>query len=139
MRVYFDSSALLKRVLDEPEAEAFDDSVDRFVEQGAALLASSLAWVEVSRAIRQRLEAEAPRRIIDLIEVALSGVEEFPISEQVIDIAQRMRPASIRSLDAIHLASASLLGADLVCGYDERMLAAAEELGFRTASPGLVR
>ena len=139
MRVYFDSSALLKRVLDEPEAEAFDDSVDRFVEQGAALLASSLAWVEVSRAIRQRLEAEAPRRIIDLIEVALSGVEEFPISEQVIDIAQRMRPASIRSLDAIHLASASLLGADLVCAYDERMLASAEELGFRTASPGLVR
>jgi len=139
VRVYFDSSALLKRVLDEPEAEAFDDSVDRFVEQGAALLASSLAWVEVSRAIRQRLEAEAPRRIIDLIEVALSGVEEFPISEQVIDIAQRMRPASIRSLDAIHLASASLLGADLVCAYDERMLASAEELGFRTASPGLVR
>lgn len=139
MRVYFDSSALLKRVLDEPEAEALDDSVDRFVEQGAALLASSLAWVEVSRAIRQRLEAEAPRRIIDLIEVALSGVEEFPISEQVIDIAQRMSPASIRSLDAIHLASASLLGADLVCAYDERMLAAAEELGFRTASPGLVR
>jgi len=57
----------------------------------------------------------------------------------VIDIAQRLGPATIRSLDAIHLASASLLGADLVCAYDERMLAAAEELGFRTSSPGLAR
>ncbi len=139
MRVYFDSSALLKRVLDEPEAAAFDFSIDRFVEQGAALLSSSLAWVEVSRTIRVRLDAEAPRRIIDLIEIALSGVEEFPISEQVIDIAQRLGLTSIRSLDAIHLASASLLGADLVCAYDQRLLGAAEELGFRTESPGLVR
>ncbi len=69
----------------------------------------------------------------------MSGIEEFPISEQVIDIAQRMSPASIRSLDAIHLASATLLGADLVCAYDQRLLGAAEELGFRTVSPGLDR
>jgi len=69
----------------------------------------------------------------------LSGIDEFPITTQVVDIAQRLRPASIRSLDAIHLASATLLGADLVCAYDQRLLEGAEELGFRTLSPGLVR
>jgi len=139
VRVYLDSSALLKRVLDEPEAEAFDTAFDGFEQSGASLFSSSLAWLEVSRTIRFRSEAEPPRTIIELIEIALSGLEEFAITEQVIDIAQRLGPAAIRSLDAIHLASASLLGADLVCAYDERMLAAAEELGFRTSSPGLAR
>lgn len=139
MRVYFDSSALLKRVLREPERMSFTEAFRGLISAGAEFSSSSLAWVEVSRTIRVRLEAEAPRRIIDLIEIALSGIEEFPISEQVVDIAQRLGPTSIRSLDAIHLASASLLGADLVCAYDQRLLGAAEELGFRTLSPGLVR
>ncbi|MEP6842876.1 MAG: type II toxin-antitoxin system VapC family toxin [Pseudolysinimonas sp.] len=137
MRVYLDSSALLKRVLREFERDEFAVALRALIDDGAELFSSSLAWVEVSRAIRTRLEAEAPRRIIDLIEIALSGIEEFPISEQVVDVAQRMAPASLRSLDSIHLASASLLGADLVCAYDQRLLAAAEELGFRTLSPGL--
>ena len=92
----------------------------------------------MSRAIRVRLEAEAPRRIIDLIDTALSGIEEFPISAHVIDIAQRLGPVTLRSLDAIHLTSATLLGVDLICGYDQRLLVAAEEYGFRTLSPGLV-
>jgi predicted nucleic acid-binding protein len=139
VRVYFDSSALLKRVLREPERESFAEAFRGLISAGAEFSSSSLAWVEVSRTIRVRLEAEAPPRIIDLIEIALSGIEEFPISEQVVDIALRLGPASIRSLDAIHLASASLLGADLVCAYDQRLLGAAEELGFRTLSPGLVR
>ncbi len=139
VRVYLDSSALLKRVLREVEREEFAAAFRGLIEDGAELFSSSLAWVEVSRTIRMRLEVEAPRRIIDLIEIALSGIEEFPISEQVIDIAQRLGPASIRSLDAIHLASASLLGADLVCAYDQRLLEAAEQVGFRTASPGIAR
>jgi uncharacterized protein len=139
MRAYLDSSAVLKRVLDEPEVEACLAALDELADDGADLVSSTLAWVEVSRAVRLRLEAEAPRRVIDLIEAALSGIDEFPITTQVIDFAQRLSPASIRSLDAIHLASATLLGADLVLAYDQRLLAAAEDLGFRTASPGLAR
>ena len=136
MRVYFDSSALLKRVLQEPEREDFERAFRSLIADGAEFSSSTRAWAEVSRAIRLRLEAEAPRRVIDLIDTALSGIEEFPISAQVIDIAQRLGPASLRTLDAIHLASASLLGVDLICGYDQRLLVAAEEFGFRTLSPG---
>jgi len=138
VRVYLDSSALLKRVLDEPERVAFEAALDRFVADGAVLMSSSLAWVEVSRSLRTRLDREGPRRIIELIDVALSGIQECPMTAQVVSIAQRLGPASLRSLDVIHLASASLLGAELVCAYDQRLLTAAEELGFRTASPGLV-
>ena len=60
---------------------------------------------------------------------------ECPVTEQVVSIARRIGPTSLRSLDAIHLASAAVLDVDLVCAYDQRMLIAAAELGFRTVSP----
>ncbi len=137
MRVYLDSSALLKRAVNEPESEAFQASLDVFERGGAVLMSSTLAWIEVSRAVRLRRDLESPRLIIDMIDIAMSGIEECPINAQVVGISQRLNPTTLRSLDAIHLASASILAADLICGYDRRLLAAAEELGFRTLSPGL--
>ena len=56
--------------------------------------------------------------------------------ETVVSLARRIGPITLRSLDAIHLATATLIDADLVIAYDERLLLAAEELGFATASPG---
>ncbi len=46
-------------------------------------------------------------------------------------------PADLRSLDAIHLVSAQLIGSDLrqVVTYDQRMLVAAQQLGLKPASP----
>ncbi len=67
---------------------------------------------------------------------AVAGIDESPMSDTVADIARRIGPATLRSLDSIHLATATLIGADLVCAYDRRLLASAEELGFRTIAPG---
>lgn len=136
MHVYVDSSALSKRSLEEIESDALDAALMAHVSDGDVLHASSLAWVEVSRSIRSRLEREAPARVIDLIELALSGIEESPIDESVVSLARRLGPANLRSLDAIHLATAVLLDADLVVAYDDRLVAAAEELGLATVSPG---
>ena len=138
MRVYLDSSAILKRVVTELESQACREALEGFARDGDELVSSNLAWIEVSRTIRKRLEEESPRRVIDVIETAMTGIYQFAITDQVIDIAQRLGPVTLRSLDAIHLASATLLGVDLICGYDQRLLVAAEEYGFRTLSPGLV-
>jgi predicted nucleic acid-binding protein len=48
-----------------------------------------------------------------------------------------MLPLELRSLDAIHLATAQELGADLarVCTYDERMADAASALGLTVVAP----
>ena len=127
MRVYLDSSAVLKRVLLESESLAFIRALDRFAEDGATLLSSTLTWIEVTRSLRRRLDREPPAEIAERVETALSGMVECPITEQVVSIARR--------LDAIHLASAAVLDVDLVCAYDQRMLIAAAELGFRTVSP----
>lgn len=135
MRVYLDSSALVKRVLDEPESDALEVALARYGEAGTILLSSTLAWVEVTRAVRLRLEAEPPAEVAKLVDRALAGITACPLSEQVVSVAERLGPTTLRSLDAIHLASAALLNIDLVCAYDQRMLTAAAELGFRTISP----
>ena len=46
-------------------------------------------------------------------------------------------PLELRSLDAIHLATATRLGADLsdIVTYDDRMAAAARAMGYRVSSP----
>lgn len=137
MRVYLDSSALVKRALLESESSGLIEAIDGWVTEQSALFSSSLAWIEVTRTIRSRHDDEPPAEIVQLIENALAGIDECPITELVSDIARRLGPSTLRSLDAIHLATATLLGADLVCAYDKRLLTSASELGFRTSSPGI--
>ncbi|MEY2849663.1 MAG: hypothetical protein RI885_2330 [Actinomycetota bacterium] len=135
MIVYLDSSALVKRARDESESAALEaELVDRH-RRGDVFLSSSLAWVDVSRALRSRVDAEHPSRIADLIDGAMSGVVEHPMDNAVTSLARRLDPSTLRSLDAIHLATAILADVDLVVAYDERMIASAEELGLRTGSP----
>lgn len=134
MRVYLDSSALLKRAFAEPESQALLRAVRGYVDEGTALVASSLAWVEVSRAVRAadigtHLQAD------EVVDTALSGVLEKPITAEVVALAHRLRPPALRSLDALHLASALLLDVDLVVAYDRRLIDAAVEHGMRTLSP----
>jgi len=136
MRVYIDSSALLKRAFDEEGSAELEEHLARYASMGAILASSSLAWIEVSRGIRRRSDAETPQLIAEISDDALSGIAESPVTASVIALARRIGPAVLRSLDAIHLATATLLDADLVIGYDQRFLAVAGELGFRTESPG---
>ena len=136
MRIYFDSSALIKRAIREKESAGLIEAIDQWTVEQAAMFSSTLAWIEVTRTIRSRLDDEPPAEVIQLIENAVAGIAECPITEQVSDIARRLGPSTLRSLDAIHLATATLVGADLVCAYDTRLLTSASELGFRTISPG---
>lgn len=137
MLVYADSSALVKRALQEAESGPLVETLAGYVESGARLFSSSLGTIETTRIIRHRLDRVDPFTVVDLIGAALSGIIEYPITEQVASVASRLGPFSLRSLDAIHLATATLLSADLVCAYDQRLLVAASELGFRTISPGV--
>ena len=60
------------------------------------------------------------------------------VNERVLSLAGELPPSSLRSLDAIHLATLRLLGGSLVrlVTYDERMLIAARLMGVAVASPG---
>ena len=136
--MYLDSSAIAKRSIAESESEP----VERYLESASAsasiLVASAMAWVEVGRVIRGGLDRSgtAPAELSGLLDRAFAGVSEAPVSAQVVSLARRIGPPTLRSLDAIHLATATLIDADVVVAYDQRLLQIAEELGFATASPG---
>lgn len=138
VRVYFDSSALIKRSVQEAESDALEAAFERYVAEDAVIVSSSLAWLEIGRALRARLDGHSNTvaEIQDAIEAALSGVAERLITEEVIGLARRVPPARLRTLDAIHLATAILLDVDEVVAYDERLVDACRHNGLAVATPG---
>jgi predicted nucleic acid-binding protein len=101
------------------------------VADGELLVSSSLAWLEVWRALRRAgltdIEAVA--------ESALSGIAEFPLDEFVLLRARRVGEDQLRSLDAIHLAAAIAVGADSLLTYDERLASSANAVGLNVLAP----
>ena len=67
----------------------------------------------------------------------MSHIELIRVGNAVLDAAGVMSSPNLRSLDAIHLATAQLIGSDLdvFIAYDERLLDAARSAGLHTASP----
>lgn len=135
MRIYVDSSALIKRAIDEPESDSLIAFLKGCVDSGDTIVSSSLAWVEVTRGLRTRLDHEHPATIAELAEDALSGVAEYAIDARVVALARRVGPPVLRTLDALHLASAILTDADLMVVYDKRLATVTEDLGIRVFSP----
>lgn len=134
MRVYVDSSAAVKRAIAEDESDAVERVLREYTEDGDALVTTSLAWVEVSRALRR---CGADRDLVGrAMEQALSGIADRPVTADVISLARRIEPVELRSLDAIHLATAILLDVDVVVGYDQRLTQAAMGAGFTVVAPG---
>ncbi|MGH9106041.1 MAG: type II toxin-antitoxin system VapC family toxin [Acidimicrobiales bacterium] len=138
VRIYFDSSALIKRSVQEAESDVVEAAFDRYVAGDAVIISSSLAWVEVSRALRTRLDGGwyGEDEIRDAIEGALAGVAERLITGEVIGLARRVAPPLLRTLDAIHLATAIALDVDEVISYDDRLIDACRSNGLTTAMPG---
>lgn len=128
MIVYADSSALVKLVVAEPESRELLRALDGY----EAVVSSELAVVEVTRAAGRAAGDGGVARA----GVVLDTVHLLRLDRPVLDRAARLGPAQLRSLDAIHVASALELGAPLeFVGYDDRLLAAAAASGLRTLSP----
>lgn len=124
--VFLDSSALVKLVRPEHETDALHAFLDA---PRRALVISELAVTEVTRAAR-RVDLD-PQPVLAECDVILLDSEAFAR-------AAMLDPPSLRTLDAIQLASALSIANDVdaFVAYDERLLAAAEQHGLTPASPG---
>ncbi|MBI3929445.1 MAG: type II toxin-antitoxin system VapC family toxin [Armatimonadetes bacterium] len=128
MAVYLDSSALVKLVVEEPESKP----LRRFLQRHSVRVSSALARVEVPRAVRfQGGEARTRAALV------LSRVQLLRLDDDLLDAAAQLEPGVLRSLDAIHLASAGALGEELeaLVTYDARMQEVAGLLGIQVGSP----
>lgn len=128
--LYVDSSALVKLVRSEAETEALAAFLaDR------VLAATTIARVEVLRAIRRAGGSEAE---VQRAQHVLAALYLVPPDDDILDRASRLGPPSLRTLDALHLATAMAVAADIdaFVAYDASLLEAARSAGLEVASPG---
>lgn len=130
--IYLDSSAIVKLVLEEPESTLLRRYLYG-VDEPSRLVSSELVWTEVHRSVaRAQLESvpDAEQQIRELVLIA--------VSRSVLQSAGTLEPRELRTLDAIHVASALALGDELteIITYDRRMQAAATAVGVAWAAPG---
>ncbi len=126
--IYLDSSAIVKLAVEEAESSP----LCRYLRRRHPLVSSALARTEVLRALSYEGESGIARG-----RVVLGRINLIRVNDRVLNAAGTLMPPEIRSLDAIHLATAEQLGDDVrrLVTYDDRMIAAAEQLGIRTATP----
>lgn len=130
--LYLDTSALVKLVRREPETDALAGWLD--AQESAPWVSSTVIEVELPRALR-RMD---PARLPD-VPALVSRVSRYEVDEVVRAAAAAYPDPTLRSLDAIHLATGhAVFGARLTAfvAYDQRLLDAAGALGLPTASPG---
>jgi uncharacterized protein len=127
--LYLDSSAFVKLAVEEPETAALRKHL---AERDARRVSSALLRTESLRAVRH-LGTDA----LATVREGLRRVDLVAIDDRILDAAGTLEPRVLRTLDAIHLATAMALGDDLelIVTYDERMAEAARLLGLSTATP----
>jgi predicted nucleic acid-binding protein len=129
--IYLDTSAFVKLVRAERETPALQEFLGGRHE--ATLVSSALLVVETRRAVLREDPGQLPRA--DLL---LTRVGQIGVTRWVLEAASRLPDPTLRSLDAIHLATALQLDRDLeaLVTYDSRLAAAAGRQRLPVATPG---
>ena len=127
---YADTSAVIKLLVEESHSKAFAGFYDAHAD--AEWVSSALLRIEVTRAVTRAMPTLLPDAR-DLL-LAFSFVA---IDDDIVEGAMSEPDRGLRSRDAIHLATARILGEDLdaIVSYDDRLLKAATDAGLETASP----
>lgn len=127
--LYLDTSALVKLVRVEAESDALRTALT-----GQYIASCELVLTELHRAVGRYADVEGRRQVDRL----LDSVALLTLNRSLLMRAGRLPPPQLRSLDAIHVAAATVF-AGLVEGlvtYDDSMAAAGRLHGFEVWSPG---
>ncbi|MGH3729369.1 MAG: type II toxin-antitoxin system VapC family toxin [Micromonosporaceae bacterium] len=127
---YIDTSAALKLLAEERHSKALAAFYDAHTD--AAWVSSTLLRIEVMRAVTRALPVALP----DARDL-LSAFDYISVDDDIVDSALNEPDRTLRSLDAIHLTTARVLGDELdgLVTYDERLAAATTDAGLPVASP----
>jgi predicted nucleic acid-binding protein len=128
--LYMDAAALVRWILQEPGWQALGELLASGPEQAS----SRLVEVEVMRAVHRSANPVALR---DRASSVLGQVTLIELDANIAQTARQIGPSSLRTLDAIHLATCLTLvpEIDALVTYDRRLAEAAAALGLNVASP----
>lgn len=124
---YVDASAMVKLTLDEPESSA----MLRWYVESERIVASRIGIIETRRATRRR--EHDPAQLDRVLRSVLAVEVDEAIARRAVDVG----PTGLRTLDAIHLATAIEVGpeVDAFVTYDDRLAEAARALGLPVVRP----
>lgn len=127
-RWYIDTSAAFKLLRGEAETEYLQDMLD-----GAQpyLVSCDLLETELRRAA---FNGSVPQKEASSL---IEEIDLYAVPRSVFHDAGLLQTPGLRSLDAIHLASAKRLQVDVILTYDDRMARGANDLGYLVISPGV--
>ena len=126
---YLDTSAVVKLLVHEPETAALRHRLPAWSRRASAALLRVELLRTVKRAGLPRLFADARRQ--------LASIHLIRLDDDLLERAAELEPPTVRALDAIHLAAALSLGAELgaIVTYDGRLSDAAQALGLPVIGP----
>lgn len=130
---FFDSSAFAKRFIEESGS----DEIEKICYDSESIAVSSICFPEIISALNRRLrESSFSKKDYLLIKERL--IEEFEhieiinlVPEVIAKSIILLEKNSLRTLDAIHVASALLLKSDLFVSADKRQVVAAKKTGLK--------
>lgn len=133
-RIYTDTSAIAKLFIAEPQTP----DLARWLagQEEPSLVSSALLGVELIRL----LELARPAALPDAERFLSTDVDIVQVTPTILADAARVPPPRLRTLDAIHLATALDLGSavSVMLCYDKRLTEAARAAGLKVAHPGTV-
>ena len=127
---YADTSAVIKLLVEESHSKAFAAFYDTHAD--AEWVSSALLRIEVIRTVTRAMPALLP----DARDL-LPAFSFVAIDDEIVEGAMNEPDRGLRSLGAIHLATARVFGEDMdaIVSYDDRLLKAASDAGLPVASP----
>ena len=145
MRIFCDTSALAKRYVQEPGSEELEKL---FSSIATEIFISTLAFVEFASAMGRKLRnkeiatAKVSETIKELEEDWFEVFVKIPLEDMLAEKAAFIAlEHSLKGADAVHLASAQVIGAELFIASDNKLIRAAEKMGINSYNPesGLYR
>ncbi|CAM4028896.1 type II toxin-antitoxin system VapC family toxin [Janibacter anophelis] len=129
MIVYLDTSAAFKLLATEPESDALAEALTA-LDAADVLLSSRLLFTELHCAAQRRsvwdvAEVNAVLDMVSLVDLTREDLNRAATSGW-----------GLRSEDALHLATALRLEADVIGAYDQELCSAAESAGLHVLRPG---
>ena len=129
MIIYLESSAATKLLLREPETPAMRDFLNGFAAEGHAVVSSQLVETELRRAAQRAGASQAAATAV------LDRLDLLDVDRSTFAAAGLLPDPLLRSLDALHVASAMRVSADIFVTYDDRQTTAAHRAGLHVVSP----
>ena len=139
MRIFIDTSALAKRYVQEPGSEELEELI---LSIATEIFVSTLAFVEFASAMGRKLrnkemkKAEVGRAVKELEKDWSELFTKIPLEDTLAEAAASIAVEhSLKGADAVHIASAQLMGADLFVASDNKLIAAAKKIGINSYNP----